>query len=48
MVGVASDLNELAVLNVIQKPAGVRAVLRASAFDDAGFADVNGHRFPYP
>src|ERR1700737_1104504 len=44
VVRIAGNIHQLTVLDVVQERAGVRAVLGASAFNDTGFADVDGHR----
>ena len=42
MVRIAGDLHQLAVLDVVQKGAGIGTVLEAP--DNTGFAGVDGHR----
>ena len=44
VVGIARHLDELAVLHVIEKGAGIGAILRAGALDNPCVADMHGHR----
>jgi hypothetical protein len=43
MVGIAGDLHQLAVFDVVEKRARIGAVLRAGASDDTSFAHMDGH-----
>jgi hypothetical protein len=44
VLGIAGDLDQLAVLDVIEERACIGAILGASAFNNTGFADVRRHR----